>query len=77
MKYGVGGKERQQKKWLLQVWGWGEGAGEEDRVGGELGREGDRDEGCKRIQEGSEHCQNALQCMFVSLPLPRRQYSCN
>ena len=44
-------------------------------LGGELGGEGDRDEGCIRLQDSSEQCQNVLQSMFVNLPLPRRQYS--
>ena len=38
-------------------------------------REGDKDEGYKRLQDSSEQCQNALQCMLLSLSLPRRQYS--
>jgi len=46
-------------------------------LGGELGEEGDRDKGCIRLQDSSEQCQNALQCMFVSLPLARGQYSCS
>ena len=39
-KYGVG--ERGQEK--------------KTELGGELGREGDRDEGCIRLQDSSEQC---------------------
>ena len=60
-KYGVGGRGQEKKT----------------ELGGELGREGDGDEGCIRLQDSSKQCQNALQCMFVSLPLPRRQYLCS
>ena len=40
-------------------------------LGGELGREGHRDEGGIRLQD------SAFPCMFVSLPLQRRQFSCS
>ena len=40
-------------------------------LGGELGREGHRDEGGIRLHD------SAFPCMFVSLPLQRRQFSCS
>ena len=43
-KYGVGGRGQEKKT----------------ELGGELGREGGRDEGCIRLQDSSEQCQNAL-----------------
>ena len=39
-KYGVGGRGQEKKM----------------ELGGELGREGDRDEGCIRLQDSSEQC---------------------
>ena len=51
------------------------GRGQERKT--ELVGTGDGDEGSIRLQDSSEQCQNALQSMFVSLPLPRRQYSCS
>ena len=66
-----GGKERKQK------YGVGGRGQEKTELGGEWGREGDRDEGCIRLQDSSEQCPNPLQCMLLSLPLPRGQYSCS
>ena len=69
-----GGKGGTAKEVVVTSMGLG-GGGQEKKteLGGELGKE----EGCIRLQDSSEQCQNALQCMFVKLPLPRRQYSCS
>ena len=53
VKYGVGG-ERQQRSGC-DKYGFGERRQEKEmELGGELGREGDRDEGCIRLQDSSE-----------------------
>ena len=50
VKYGVGGRRDSKRS------GWGRGQEKEMELGGELGREGDRDEGCIRLQDSSEQC---------------------
>ena len=50
--------------------GLGEGAGEEDRVGWRIGKGEDRERGAKDYKRAVSSVKNALQCMFVSLPLP-------
>ena len=56
VKYGVGGR-RDSKRSGCDKYGVGErGQEKETELGGELGREGDRDEGCIRLQDSSEQC---------------------
>ena len=48
VKYGVGGKEGQQKSGCNKYEVGGRGQEKKTELGGELGREGGRDEGCIR-----------------------------
>ena len=44
------------KEVVVTSMGLGEGTGKKTELGGELGREGDRDEGCIKLQDCSEQC---------------------
>ena len=54
----VGGGEgrRDSKRSGCDKYGVGKRGQEKMELGGELGREGDRDEGCIRLQDSSEQC---------------------
>ena len=54
-----GGKGGTTKEVVVTSMGFGGGGGQEKKteLGGELGREEHRDEGCIRLQDSSEQCQ--------------------
>ena len=56
VKYGVGGRRDSKRSGCDKYGVGGRGQEKEMELGGELGGEGDRDEGCIRLQDSSEQC---------------------
>ena len=65
VKYGVWGRRDSKRSGCGKYGVGGRGQERKTELGGELGREGDRGEGCIRLQDSSEQCQNA--CLQVCL----------